>query len=513
MNRFLQSVMADYRQRIRRQSFLATLLLMAVLTMLFFPSTDSEYQTLIINDYRGIYNSAWLGICLAMLNIIFLPIICFYLIKNAIGTDRNTGIGELIAATPVSKSAYLLAKWTVNVGVLLSIVMVMMLTLVFIQLYYGESREIEPWLILWPQLVFVVPMLLLIAAVALLFESVSWLRGGLGNLLYFFLWTGSIVNMAESGSGLGLVMKQLETEVVQKFGEQQSGINLGVSIEQGSMEVKTFVWQGIDITRELVLSGWPLLLGCVIALGFAVLFFDRFRHVGAQGSGIKAPSFLAKLLSRAGHWCDSGLRAVTQGFGFGRMFRLELLLLLKGQNPYWYLGLIGLNVAQLFVPQEVLMNALIPVSWLFCVLVLSQLGLQARLANTRELLMYGGGQRLLPLLSAAAALLLLASCGALLRMLLQAQWLIVLQMLIAVGFTLALAHACGRLTGTRRTFEIIYPALWYIGPLHATLYMDYFGVNSQQSWQAGIPLYVTALTLLLLFVGTVKARAELGGRT
>ncbi|QSX37428.1 hypothetical protein [Shewanella sedimentimangrovi] len=512
MNRFLQSVMADYRQRIRRQSFLATLLLMAVLTMLFFPSTDSEYQTLIINDYRGIYNSAWLGICLAMLNILFLPIICFYLIKNAIGTDRNAGIGELIAATPVSKSAYLLAKWTVNVGVLLSIVMVMMLTLVFIQLYYGESREIEPWLILWPQLVFVVPMLLLIAAVALLFESVSWLRGGLGNLLYFFLWTGSIVCMAENASGLGMVMQQLETEVEQRFGEKQYATNLGITVHEGGMAVKTFVWQGVEITNQLLLSSVPLLLLTVLALCLAVVCFDRFRHTSAQGLGLKVPSLLARSLSRTGNWCDSALRAVTQASGFGRMFRLELLLLLKGQNPYWYLGFIGLNLAQLFAPQEVLMNTLIPLSWLFCVLVLSQLGLQARLANTKELLLYGGGLRLSPLLSAAAALLLLASCGALLRMLWQAQWPIVLQMLIAVGFTLALAHACGRITGTRRTFEILYPALWYIGPLHATLYMDYFGVNSPQSWQAGMPLYVGVLTLLLLFAGAVKARAELGGR-
>ena len=77
MNQVWQCITADFKQRTRQQSFVVTLLGMSVLTLLFFPPPDAHYQTLVINGYRGIYNSAWLGMCLAMLNVLFLPIICF----------------------------------------------------------------------------------------------------------------------------------------------------------------------------------------------------------------------------------------------------------------------------------------------------------------------------------------------------------------------------------------------------------------------------------------------------
>ena len=77
MNSLWRCILADFRQRTRQQSFIVILLSMSVLTLLFFPSLDTQYQTLVINGYRGIYNSAWLGVCLAMLNVLFLPIICF----------------------------------------------------------------------------------------------------------------------------------------------------------------------------------------------------------------------------------------------------------------------------------------------------------------------------------------------------------------------------------------------------------------------------------------------------
>ncbi|WP_435274408.1 hypothetical protein ACMAZF_14025 [Psychrobium sp. nBUS_13] len=79
-NVLIASIKADFKQRIRQSSFIITLLVMALLTVLFFPAPSADYQTLVINGYRGIYNSAWIGIFLASLNITLLPIICFYLV-------------------------------------------------------------------------------------------------------------------------------------------------------------------------------------------------------------------------------------------------------------------------------------------------------------------------------------------------------------------------------------------------------------------------------------------------
>ncbi|MEI8605926.1 hypothetical protein [Pseudoalteromonas sp. B160] len=111
MKQIWQCMVADFKQRTRQQSYMVTLLAMSVLTLLYFPSPDAQYQTLVINGYRGIYNSAWIGVCLAMLNVMFLPIICFYLVKNALELDRQSKTCELIAATSISKQAFLFAKW------------------------------------------------------------------------------------------------------------------------------------------------------------------------------------------------------------------------------------------------------------------------------------------------------------------------------------------------------------------------------------------------------------------
>ncbi|MEI8605927.1 hypothetical protein [Pseudoalteromonas sp. B160] len=66
----------------------------------------------------------------------------------------------------------------VNVLILLSIVLAMLLSSVLIQLYYGESYQVDVWALVWPQLVFVLPLLLAIASIAILFESITWLKGG-----------------------------------------------------------------------------------------------------------------------------------------------------------------------------------------------------------------------------------------------------------------------------------------------------------------------------------------------
>lgn len=187
MKSLWRCILADFRQRTRQQSFIVTLLSMSVLTLLFSPSLDTQYQTLVINGYRGIYNSEWLGICLAMLNVLFLPIICFYLIKNGLELDRQSMTSDLIAATPVSKFTYLFSKWCTNVFILVCIVFIMLLSIILIQLYYGESYQINLWALAWPQLAFVMPMLLAVASLAIMFESIKWLKGGVENVVYFFL--------------------------------------------------------------------------------------------------------------------------------------------------------------------------------------------------------------------------------------------------------------------------------------------------------------------------------------
>ncbi len=510
MTQVWHCIKADFKQRTRQQSFVVTLMAMSVLTLLFFPSPDAQYQTLVINGYRGIYNSAWLGICLAMLNVLFLPLICFYLVKNALELDRQSMTGELIAATPISKLTFLFAKWCTSVLILVSIVLVMLLSSMLIQLYYGESYQIDLWALAWPQLVFVLPMLLAIAAIAIMFESIQWLKGGLGNVVYFFLWLGAIVQTIESVSGIGALLNNLEVEVAARFPLQQGNSNIGVSISDEANEINTFVWQGLEPTITQLWGALPLLLICLSCLALAFICFDRFsKNIIPENKPSSWLNFTVK--TRVGEPLDRIFFAVTKHFAFTRLLRLELKLILKGHSVYWFIGLLVLNIMQLLVSHMLLISLVLPLSWLWCVLVISQLGQVEKQANTLELVTYSKQSAISQSFAcycAAWILLALASIGSLVRFTGSAEWLLLVQLAIAISFTVSLAYFCGAFSGTKRMFEVLYPALWYIGPMQTALYVDFFGVNSQASWQAGVPYYfvVISISLLMLTIGAKNTR-------
>lgn len=510
MNQIWQCIVADFKQRTRQQSFVVTLLAMSVLTLLFFPSPDAHYQTLVINGYRGIYNSAWIGICLAMLNVLFLPIICFYLVKNALELDRQSMTSELIAATPINKSTFLLAKWCTSVFILVSIVLVMLLSSILIQIYYGESYQIDLWALAWPQLVFVLPMLLAIASIAILFESIKWLKGGLGNVVYFFLWVGSIVQSIESVTGVGALLDHLDAEVAERFPSQQGGTNIGVSVSNEANEINTFVWQGVEPTIMHLWGSLPLLLICLSCLVLAFIFFDRFSK-NSQPDNKQSSWLSTTLKNKVASPLDSIFGTLTKHFAFTRLLRLELKLILKGHSVYWFIGLMLLNIIQLFISQKLLISVFLPISWLWCVLVISQLGQLEKQSNALELITYSNQSPILQSLAsytAAWILLALASMGSVVRFTGSAEWLFLIQLVVAISFTVSLAYFCGVVTGTKRMFELLYPAIWYIGPIQTALYVDFFGVNSQESWQAGIPYYFFAISigLLILTVGARRPR-------
>ncbi len=508
MNAIWQSIITNIKQRTRQQSYIVSLLAMTALTMLFFPAPDSEYQTLIINGYRGIYNSSWIGVCLAMLNMLFLPLICFYLVKNVIELDRRSNTCELIASTPISKLVYLFSKWCSNVFVLLSIMVVMIISSILVQLYYGESYHIQLWELIWPQLVFVFPVLLAVVSIALMFESIKWLRGGFGNIAYFFFWIGSITYILESVSGVGSLMKSLDSEVAERFPSQLGNSNVGVTLTDEKDPIKTFIWQGVEPTLTDLWGMLPLLIISLSCLIVAYLCFDRFSQ--NSSSETRHASWLKRtFLSKINRSFDICLTALTKHFSFSQLVYLELKLLLKGRSIFWFVGLFVLNVIQFVIDKSLLISLFLPLSWLWCVLVISQLGQFEKQSGTQELIIYSQKSSVTQSLAsylAAWSLLIIASLGAVIRFSTATELLLLAQLMIGISFTVSLAYFCGAITGTKRMFEGLYPLLWYMGPIQATLYLDFFGVNSQLTWQAGMPYFFGAISvgLLILTIGVKK---------
>jgi hypothetical protein len=69
-------------------------------------------------------------------------------------------------------------------------------------------------------------------------------------------------------------------------------------------------------------------------------------------------------------------------------------------------------------------------------------------------------------------------------------------------FIPALALALGVTTGTRKFFEALYTAWWYVGPLHHTQQADFMGTTAQSSSPEG---YLAAAVLLVVVACTWRA--------
>ena len=113
----------------------------------------------------------------------------FYIVKNTIQRDRETRVGQILATTPMSKTFYTISKTLSNFAVLAAMVLILVLAAIGIQLTHGDGGHINLFALCAPVLVFALCAVAVTAALAVFFESVPALSGGVGNILYFFLWT------------------------------------------------------------------------------------------------------------------------------------------------------------------------------------------------------------------------------------------------------------------------------------------------------------------------------------
>ena len=256
-------VRADLFERVRRYSFLIVLGLTIVGGYAFVPPGDANYAVGVLlqdteglNYYRGIYNSAWIGSNVALTTTIFLSFFGFYLVKNAVERDRWTGVGQIIATTPLSKPLYTLGKALSNCAVLAVMVGILGVAALVMQLIRGEELRIQLWALLSPFLLIALPAMAVVAALAVLFETLSWLRGGFGNVVYFFLWIAmAMMGMASIIMdlwGIGLIDASVTAAAKAAFPDRHLYASIGVNPMLG--RVQTFLWEGVQWTPQILLG-------------------------------------------------------------------------------------------------------------------------------------------------------------------------------------------------------------------------------------------------------------------
>ena len=511
-----QSIRADFLERTRRYSFLITLGVMIYLGYLAVPAADAGVLTVDIGNLRGVYNTAWIGSITTLLSTLLFSIPGFYLVKNTLSRDRRTRVGQIIASTPLSNMTYILGKTLSNFIYLAAVTLLMMAAAGVMQFVRSEVLAFHVKELVLPYVLITLPVMLIVSAAAVLFETLPLLRDGFGNLVYFALWLvvviasmsgvhfgaqGVIQEPVNDLFGASLVGYSMHQAASAAFPERK--LDFGVGYTRVENEIGTFPWDGVDWSWQI---GMERLLwagvGLVIA-GAAVLLFDRFDPA-REKPGPEEENPASALLNRLRDISLPRLRFPADKKAplppFLRLVFSEVKLSLKGQPWWWYLAAAGLMIAGLSAADYGSLKGIWLATWIWPVLIWSSSGVREKRHHTGDVVFSAPGPiyRLLPAQWLAGfGMTVLAGSGVGLRLLSWGETGHFLAWAVAAALVPSLALVLGVWTGNSKTFEAAYVALWYLGPVSGLTELDFFGITPQ-AVQAGIPWKVAAVTILLL---------------
>jgi hypothetical protein len=499
-----------------------------------------------LGEYRGVYNSAWVGVMTAVLTSIFLTLAGFYLVKDTIERDERTGVGQILAATPLSKPLYIAGKALSNFAVLAAMAGVLALAALAMQLVRGEDTRLDLWA-LWSPFVFsALPALALTAAAAVLFETIGWLRGGFGNFVYFFGWmallvAGTIVpaqGPAASGGrddvfGLNVPLAHITAAARAAFPDYDGTVTIGFTIaEAGGPGLRTFTWEGMAWTPAQAAArlAW---VGAAAGLALiAAVLFNRFdsgnvraparAEAGGQPGEASAadeverpqaggprlrPNRGAAARGEAGDQAgeasaaDGGIKPRRGGRRlrpYGGAFTAEVKLLLKGRPWWWYAGALALVAAGTVTAPETARGIVLPLAWLWPALVWSGMGGREARFGTGALVFSAPrpvARQLPAAWLAGVAVAAAAGSGVLVGLARGGDLAGVLGWLAGAAFIPALALALGAWSGGSKLFEVVYALWWYAGPLNGVPGLDFAGARQGGLWPAYLALAVGLLAL------------------
>ncbi len=526
--------LADFYERTRRSRFLLTLA--AVIVMGVLVNNGTLFLALTPGDahlpgYRGEFNSAWIGTMTVLIINFLLSLFSFYLVNDCIERDTRTGVGQIIATTPVRRVTYLVGKWISNMAVLFVLVLILTAAAAIMVLLKREAA-LDLGALVMPFFAVALPCMALIAALAVVFETVPWLRGAVGNALYFFLWIALLLAsfqrwealpLLRDPIGIGVFRASLYAGARAAFpNETISGMSIGIPI--AGSQYKVFDWPGLAWVPGSAGGQWLWAVFGLALILLSALWFARFdpsreglRRTREQTGEAKegepaAPrkkalgaALLERLspVSRLAELFDLSplVSRLAQVNPFLGVLFAELRLLLNGRRWWWWLVMAGLNIAILIAPFSMAKSYLLPIAWLWPLPIWSEMGNRERKKNTYQMV-FSSSRPVLRQLPAAWLAGILATVlfgiGGAVLFLVHGDLPGLAGWAGAVIFVPTLALALGVTSSGSRVFEVAYVIWWYLGPLQKMAGTDFI---------SGPPLvYLLAAAGLLLLSAFWRGR-------
>ena len=530
LNLLFHLMLADFLERVRRPGIWVVAALGVGFGILFLPPADSQTLMLALGPWRGVYNSAWVGIVFGLLAVMILPLFGFSVIKNSLSRDRDTRVGQIIATTPVKRPFYLLGKWLSNLAVLTLLLLVLSGMAVVMQLWRGESTAVQPGQLLLPLWLLGLPVMAILAALALLFETMPLLAGGIGNILFFFGWLGYLGAVALPGLfraqigwivprpdwlGITRPIAALQTFAATLDTTYNGHFNIA-GASYGRLPT-IVVWHGFPWTAAIAAERALWLAAAVGLVLLTALVFDRFdpartalpflqRRKQGQAPASSETFILEPISSLAQlHSLDDGWQRPS----WFTLLRAEMGLLWHGRAR-WLYALAGLLTLLSLIAPRGDGPPIAALAWLWPVLLWAELGTRSHTFHTKTLIYATPEPRRaqfwLPWL--AGIVLGLAATAALsLKALASGDLLQWLGILIGVVFAPSLAIACGVWSGNGRLFQVLY-LVWWLAAAVGNSWLDFMAFNPGTA-VSGMPLVYLLLALALISLAWLaEKRAE-----
>ena len=491
MNQIVRIALADWQARTRTFAFFILAALALQFAYLFVPDAHAGYLTVSVGGTRGIYNSAWMGALNALCSVLILGFVGFYAVRGAVLRDARAGSAGIVAASPVSRIAFITGKWASNFALLGFVATVLLVGAMIMQQVRAEDRAFDGLAYAGPFVFVVLPACAVIAALAVLFDTVRPLRGVWGSVLWFFVvffaiefplmaWTKSGAASPFDALGLTPLIAEMGKGLQVVFpGAKLTGLTIGVS--NYIRAPRTFVWHGMTWTGLLIAERFAWTAVALGVVGLASLAFNRSADTGAR-----------KTTDRA----NSIGRFVPEVPGL-RLLRAEASILFAESGWWWSVVAVAVGVAGLFVPQSGLLRFIVPLALLVPLGKYGSLGTRDRTDGVEELLLSAprAASRIVAARIVAAGLIgCIPLAGAIVR----------LPALAVVPFAAAaLAIVIGRLSGTPRAFEAMYLVVWYAGALNHAPVLDL------PADALATPVMLTLVGLSALAIASVIARLQL----
>jgi hypothetical protein len=259
---------------------------------LWIPQPGGHTSSISWQDRAGVlrtpaFDATYVGTATTILGSIFVLLVAFYLVTGSVRRDRESGLGAILAAAPVTKSDYLVGK-CLGYAVYLGVVSLLILAVGVVRFATFGTGAFRTAAFLVPFGLTLGPAITFVAAATLLFEVTPGLRGRGGLVLWFFVAMFGLMLLPGAMSGAfggerpphfpafdpnGSVT--LEVALRRSFGaELPTHLSSGLIIHDTVPEPTP--WGGPVFDASFVGARLAAFLWALAPLAISIVLFDRF---------------------------------------------------------------------------------------------------------------------------------------------------------------------------------------------------------------------------------------------